>query len=50
MSKEQVDEKPFKVRILVIQIAINSTKKDVLVGSKSFQKFIKYLKNYANVK
>jgi hypothetical protein len=51
MSKknENVEEKPFKVKFTLSKIAVNSTKKDALVGSKSYQKFIKFLKNYANV-
>jgi hypothetical protein len=47
------EEKPFKViifhiNILLYKIALNSTKKDALVG-KTYGKFIKHLKNYASV-
>jgi len=49
-GSKEAEEKPFKVNYYIyIKIAVNSTKKDVLVNSKTNKKFVKYLKNYANV-
>ena len=49
-NKENEEAKDFKVNYPInFQITINSTKKDFILTSKTFKKFAKFLKGYANV-